>query len=124
MQLPTDRRYTAEHEWAMEDADLVIVGLTAYASEQLGDIVFVDLPNPGTDVYAGQVMGEVESTKSVSDVYSPLMGTIAEKNGALDEIPQLINDDPYDKGWLVKIRTEDGLSGLLTAEAYRQLTGH
>ncbi len=119
-ELPADRSYTREHEWAREDGDRVVVGLTDFAQEQLGDVVFVGLPAPGTDVEAGQPLGEVESTKSVSDVYSPVSGRVVEKNGAVEQAPELINSDPYGEGWLVLIEpAEGGMQGLMEAEDYR-----
>ncbi|MFP5298594.1 MAG: glycine cleavage system protein GcvH [Actinomycetota bacterium] len=115
---PTDRRYTKEHEWALEEGGKVVVGITAHAQSELGDIVFVELPEPGTEVEAGQPMGEVESTKSVSDIYSPVSGTVAEKNSEVESNPQIVNEDPYGKGWLVKIDAAGALDGLMSAEEY------
>jgi glycine cleavage system H protein len=102
----------------------VRVGITYFAQDALGDIVYVQLPEPGTAVVAGQPLGEVESTKSVSDVYAPVSGTVAARNDALDKAPELINSDPYGQGWLLDITLEDPASvdGLLDAEAYRGLT--
>ena len=120
--LPEDRRYTAEHEWAREDGGRVIVGITDYAQDQLGDVVFVGLPEPGSAVTAGQPLGEVESTKSVSDIYSPVDGKVVERNAELEKTPELINTDPYGAGWLVAIEAESGgLDGLLEAGAYQKL---
>ena len=117
--VPSDRRYTREHEWALERDGRVVVGITEYAQDQLGDVVFVGLPEPGTEVTAGQPMGEVESTKSVSDVYSPVSGRIVEKNTEAEGNPELINSDPYGKGWLVTIDGGGGtLDGLMSAEDY------
>ena len=122
-ELPEDRRYTAEHEWAREDGGRIVIGITEYAQDQLGDVVFVGLPEPGTEVHAGQPLGEVESTKSVSDIYSPVTGKILEKNAEVEQSPELINEDPYGRGWLVAIDAEGAaLDGLLTAEDYRKLT--
>ena len=118
--LPGDRRYTRELEWALEDNGRIRVGITDYAQDQLGDVVFVDLPEPGTEVEAGRPMGEVESTKSVSDVYSPVTGRVVERNGEVENSPEVINSDPYGAGWLVLIEgVEGGLDDLLDAEAYR-----
>lgn len=94
------------------------MGITAHAQSELGDIVYVGLPEPGTEVEAGQPMGEVESTKSVSDIYSPVSGTVSEKNTEVESDPQLVNEDPYGKGWLVKIEVSGGLDGLMSAEEY------
>ncbi len=122
-QLPDDRQYTAEHEWAKEDGGRVVVGITYYAQDQLGDVVFVGLPDPGSEVTAGEPLGEVESTKSVSDVYSPVTGRVAEKNLEVEQNPELINSDPYGKGWLVVIEpASGGLGELMDAEAYGRLT--
>ena len=122
-ELPDDRRYTSEHEWAKQDGGRLVVGITDYAQDQLGDVVFVGLPDPGSEVTAGQPLGEVESTKSVSDVYSPVTGKVVEKNLEVEQSPELINSDPYGKGWLVVIEPrEGGLDSLLSADDYRKLT--
>jgi glycine cleavage system H protein len=119
-EIPEDLRYTKEHEWARVEDGRVVVGITDYAQDQLGDVVFVSLPEPGSEVTAGQPLGEVESTKSVSDVYSPVTGVVLEKNVSLDPNPELINEDPYGKGWLVVIEAEGGgLEGLMDAAGYR-----
>ena len=121
-QIPEDLRYTEEHEWARAEDGRVVVGITDYAQDQLGDVVFVSLPEAGSEVTAGRPLGEVESTKSVSDVYSPVTGVVVEKNGSLDPNPELINEDPYGKGWLVVIEAEGGgLDELLDAARYRAL---
>ncbi|HJR19784.1 MAG TPA: glycine cleavage system protein GcvH [Actinomycetota bacterium] len=118
---PEDLRYTKEHEWARLEGGNVRVGITHYAQDALGDIVYVDLPGPGTEVSAGQPFGEVESTKSVSDIYSPLTGTIAERNARLEESPDLVNQDPYGDGWMVVIEATNvsELDGLLTSAQYQ-----
>jgi len=122
-ELPDDRRYTSEHEWAKEEGGRLVVGITDYAQDQLGDVVFVGLPDPGSEVTAGQPLGEVESTKSVSDVYSPVTGKVVEKNLEVEQSPELINTDPYGKGWLVRIEPRDGgLESLLSVDDYRKLT--
>ncbi|MGH2774637.1 MAG: glycine cleavage system protein GcvH [Actinomycetota bacterium] len=122
-QLPDDRQYTAEHEWAKDDGGRVLVGITYYAQDQLGDVVFVGLPEPGSEVTAGEPLGEVESTKSVSDVYSPVTGRVVEKNLEVEQNPELINSDPYGKGWLVIIEPANGgLGEMMDAEAYGKLT--
>ena len=119
-EIPEDLRYTKEHEWARVEDGRVVVGITDYAQDQLGDVVFVSLPEPGSEVTAGQPLGEVESTKSVSDIYSPVTGVVLEKNVSLDPNPELINEDPYGKGWLVVIEAEGGgLEGLMDAAGYR-----
>ena len=120
--LPEDRRYTAEHEWARLDDGRIVVGITDHAQDQLGDVVFVGLPEAGTAVEAGKPLGEVESTKSVSDIYSPVTGTVLEKNPEVEQTPELVNEDPYGRGWLVVIDAGDqNLDGLLTADDYRKL---
>jgi glycine cleavage system H protein len=120
--VPNELSYTSEHEWARRDGDRVVVGITDYAQDQLGDVVFVSLPAPGAEVTAGEPMGEVESTKSVSDVYSPVSGTVVETNENLEESPELVNDDPYGRGWMVAVEAGDGDEpGLLDADAYRKL---
>ncbi|MFP5352035.1 MAG: glycine cleavage system protein GcvH [Actinomycetota bacterium] len=118
-EVPDDRRYTKDHEWAREDEGRIIVGITEYAQDQLGDIVFVGLPEPGTEVTANQPLGEVESTKSVSDVYSPVSGKVLEKNPEVEQKPELINEDPYGAGWLVSIESTGGTADLMTAADYR-----
>ena len=123
-QVPDDRRYTKEHEWAREEGGRILVGITDYAQDQLGDVVFVGLPEAGTEVEAGKPLGEVESTKSVSDVYSPVSGKVLEKNAEVEGNPELINSDPYGQGWLVAIEgSADTLEGLMTAADYETLIG-
>lgn len=121
-EIPDDRRYTKEHEWAKADAGRILVGITDYAQDQLGDVVFVGLPTEGAEVEAGKPLGEVESTKSVSDVYSPVSGTILDRNTEVEQNPELVNTDPYGRGWLVAIDApNDALEGLMTADDYRRL---
>ena len=122
--VPDDRRYTKEHEWAKEDGGRIVVGITDYAQDQLGDVVFVGLPEAGADVEAGKPLGEVESTKSVSDVYSPISGKVLEKNGQVESNPELINSDPYGDGWLVAIEGDAAvLDALMSATDYQNLIG-
>jgi glycine cleavage system H protein len=118
---PSDLRYTSDHEWVRDDGEVVAVGITDFAQDQLGDVVYVDLPAPGAEVSQGQPFGEVESTKSVSDLFAPVTGVIEARNEELDERPELINADPYGEGWLVTIRPTDRtqLDELLDAAAYR-----
>jgi glycine cleavage system H protein len=120
---PEDLKYTREHEWARIEGDRATVGITDYAQEALGDIVYVDLPAAGTAVSAGERFGEVESTKSVSDIYSPVSGRIVERNDDLDKSPEIINSDPYGRGWLVVVEVGDPseLDGLMDAESYSSL---
>ena len=120
-ELPEDLSYTSEHEWARREEGRVVVGITDFAQDQLGDVVFVGLPEPGTEVTAGQPLGEVESTKSVSDVYSPVSGKVLEKNDGVEQSPELINSDPYGQGWLVAIEPSGEESPLLSAAEYRAL---
>ncbi len=123
--IPADLRYTAEHEWVLRTADdTVRVGITDFAQSSLGDVVYVQLPDVGAALTAGDSFGEVESTKSVSDLYAPVSGTVAAINGELEGSPQLINSDPYGQGWLLEIRgdagaLEQGLAALLDADGYR-----
>jgi glycine cleavage system H protein len=123
--IPEELRYTPEHEWVAPGATHK-VGITHFAQDALGDIVYVQLPEPGTAVEAGQAFGEVESTKSVSEIYAPMSGTVVATNARLADEPELLNTDPYGDGWLVEIRpTEPGgdtLGGLLDAAGYRELT--
>ena len=121
---PTDLRYTAEHEWVKSTGeDTVRVGITAFAQEALGDVVYVSAPSIGDAVTAGDSCGEVESTKSVSDLYSPLSGEVVAVNDALDATPELVNSDPYGEGWMLKVRpdNEADFDELLDAAAYEAL---
>ena len=120
---PEDLKYTREHEWARVEGDRATIGITDYAQEALGDIVYVDVPATGTTVTAGERFGEVESTKSVSDIYSPVSGTIVDRNADLDKSPEIINSDPYGRGWLVVVEVSDPrqLDGLMDSEAYSKL---
>jgi glycine cleavage system H protein len=122
--IPEDLRYTAEHEWVAPGTPTVKVGITHFAQDSLGDIVFVQLPDPGTEVEAGQALGEVESTKSVSEIYAPFSGTVVARNDQLADEPELINSDPYGAGWLVQLEPADpaAVDDLLDATAYRELT--
>jgi glycine cleavage system H protein len=122
---PEDLKYTDEHEWlTVTEGSTVRVGITAYAQDQLGDVVFVELPKVGAAVAAGTPLGEVESTKSVSEIFAPLSGTVVAVNNALDDSPELINSDPYGEGWIVEINAEDvsALDELMDAAAYQELT--
>ena len=123
--VPDDLRYSAEHEWVRSSANTVRVGITDYAQEALGDVVYVSLPAVGAAVKKGSAVGEVESTKSVSDIFAPVSGTITARNEQLDERPELINSDPYGEGWMLEIELADEaeLGELLDASAYGALTG-
>ena len=118
---PDDLHYTSEHEWVRSEGETVRVGVTDFAQEALGDIVFVTLPEVGAQVTAGQPCGEIESTKSVSDVYAPVSGTVVGRNDGLDAAPELVNSDPYGDGWMMDIRPDDpsAVDGLLDAAAYQ-----
>jgi glycine cleavage system H protein len=123
--IPDDLRYTSEHEWIRAaSGNVVRIGITDFAQDSLGDIVFVQLPDVGAAVAAGDSIGEVESTKSVSDVYAPLSGTVTAKNEALDAEPELINGEPYGAGWMLEIELDDpsALDNLLSADDYQELT--
>ena len=120
MPSPADRRYSKEHEWVRVDGDSGTVGITDYAQDQLGDIVFVELPAAGTAVKYMEKFGEIESVKAVSELFSPVSGEVTETNGALRDNPQYVNDSPYDEGWMAKVRLDDAseLDKLMTAEQY------
>ncbi len=121
-EIPEHLQYTAEHEWVATAGDVATVGITAAAATQLGDLVFIQLPEIGARVTAGQVCGEVESTKSVSDLYSPVTGSVAEINEVAVSDPAVVNADPYGDGWLIRVTVEEAGS-LLSAAEYRALTG-
>jgi glycine cleavage system H protein len=123
MNVPDDLRYTPDHEWARLENGQIRIGITDYAQDALGDVVFVQLPAPGAAVTAGESFAEVESTKSVSDVYAPLAGTVVEVNTELADAPQRLNEDPYGEGWLCVIQPEDpeSVSALLDPTGYRKL---
>lgn len=123
MNVPENLRYSTDHEWAIAEDDVVRIGITDYAQDALGDVVFVELPAVGSIVEAGGSLGEVESTKSVSDLYAPVSGEIVAINEALSDGPETLNDDPYGEGWICTIRMSnpDELQGLLDAAAYQAL---
>jgi glycine cleavage system H protein len=120
---PTDRRYTKEHEWVRVEDSVGVVGVTDYAQDQLGDIVYLDLPSPGTQVKQLDKLGEIESVKAVSDLYSPVSGEVAEVNQEIMDRPELVNQSPYDQGWLVRVRLADPaeVDKLLSAAQYDEL---
>ena len=122
METPHDRRYGRTHEWARQENDLVRVGISDFAQAQLGDIVFLELPEPGRIVQQGEPLGTVESVKAVSDLWAPVGGEIVEANGDLADQPELVNEDPYGRGWMVVIRAgnPDELASLMDASAYAQ----
>lgn len=123
MSLPADLRYSADHEWIRRDGDRVTVGITAYAQDALGDVVYVQLPSVGTTVTASSSFAEVESTKSVSDIYAPVGGVVVAVNEALDASPQLVNEDPYGDGWIcvIEMSLPDEFDALMDASAYQAL---
>ena len=118
---PEDLHYTKDHEWVRQEGETLRVGVTDFAQDALGDIVFVTLPESGSHVTEGEACGEIESTKSVSDVYAPVTGTVTERNEALDASPELVNSDPSGEGWMLAIRPDDAaaVDGLLDAAAYQ-----
>ncbi|WP_410574817.1 glycine cleavage system protein GcvH [Amycolatopsis sp. cmx-4-61] len=118
MSIPENLQYTKEHEWLKVEDGVATVGITAFAAESLGDIVFVQLPEAGSAITAGEVFGEVESTKSVSELYAPVSGEVVEVNGTTSDTPEVINSDPYTEGWLLKVRLTGDVPDLLDAAAY------
>ncbi|MCS5723600.1 glycine cleavage system protein GcvH [Herbiconiux sp. CPCC 203407] len=118
----TDLRYTAEHEWVLIEGSVATIGITAYAAAQLGDIVYLDLPEAGTAIAGGSVVGEIESTKSVGELFAPVDGTVVETNAAVVDSPELVNSDPLGEGWLIKVEFTE-LPTLLSADEYGALTG-
>lgn len=123
-QVPDNLRFTAEHEWLSDSGDGVVrFGITDYAQDSLGDIVYVDLPKVGDAITAGQPCGEVESTKSVSELYAPVSGEVVAVNGALSDAPDTVNSSPYDEGWMVEVRLTGDMGDTLDAAAYRALIG-
>jgi glycine cleavage system H protein len=126
MNIPEELRYSTEHEWArrLDDGSRIRIGITDFAQDALGDVVYVDLPAVGTRVEAAEAVGELESTKSVSEMYAPIGGVVVAVNEALAENPQLLNEDPYGEGWLIEIEAGDmsQLVALLDADGYRALT--
>lgn len=124
MNVPSELRYSTDHEWVRVDGNAVTIGITEFAQDALGDVVFVDMPETGASVGAGDSFSEVESTKSVSDIYAPVTGAVSAVNDALEAQPDLLNSDPYGDGWICRIEMTDPseLDGLMDAEAYRALT--
>lgn len=124
MSVPDDLQYTEEHEWVRTDSSTLTVGITAHAAEALGDIVFVELPSVGDTVTLGHTCGEIESTKSVSDLFAPVSGTVVQINEVLTDAPETVGESPYEKGWLFRVEVAAGAApDLLSAEAYRSLIG-
>ncbi|MHB1250970.1 MAG: glycine cleavage system protein GcvH [Acidimicrobiales bacterium] len=126
MQIPSELRYSSDHEWAKADGQVVRIGITDYAQDALGDVVFVDLPKVGTEVAAGGALGEIESTKSVSEIYAPVSGTVTKVNDVLVTAPEVVNSDPYGEGWICEITTSSSsdFDALLDADGYQSLTNN
>ncbi|RZS65745.1 glycine cleavage system H protein [Agromyces ramosus] len=118
----TELQYTEEHEWVLVEGDTLTIGITDYAAEKLGDVVYVDLPKAGSKITAGNVVGEIESTKSVGELYAPVDGEVVESNQAVVDAPELVNSDPFGEGWLIKVTVGD-LPKLLSHAEYRALVG-
>jgi len=123
MAVPSDLQYTSDHEWIAVDGDIATVGITAYAADKLGDVVFVELPDAGSRVEGGSVVGEIESTKSVGELFAPVDGEVLEINSGVVDSPELVNSDPFGEGWLIKVRFDALPDGLLDAAAYGELVG-
>jgi glycine cleavage system H protein len=122
MATESELQYTSEHEWVLVDGSTATVGITAYAAEKLGDVVYVDLPDVGTAVAHGAIVGEIESTKSVGEIFAPVDGTVVEKNSAVEDAPELVNSDPFGDGWLIKVEFSE-LPALLSFDEYTALVG-
>ncbi|CAN5702607.1 glycine cleavage system protein GcvH [soil metagenome] len=120
MSVPQELQYTKSHEWVRVEDDVVTIGITDHAQEELGDVVFVELPEEGDSLSAGDTLGTIESVKAVSDLYAPMGGEVVEVNGALNDTPENVNEDPYGEGWIVKIRTSEE-ADLLSAEEYEKV---
>ncbi|QHC70769.1 glycine cleavage system protein GcvH [Rathayibacter sp. VKM Ac-2801] len=123
MAVPTELQYTSDHEWIRVDGEVATVGITAYAADKLGDVVFVELPEAGSRVEGGSVVGEIESTKSVGELFAPVDGEVLEANTAVVDSPELVNSDPFGEGWLIRVRFDALPDGLLDAAAYTELVG-
>ncbi len=123
MNIPTDLKYTQDHEWVRVEGDFVVVGVTDFAQGELGDVVFVEIETEGETLEKGETFGTVEAVKTVSDLFMPVSGEVAEVNQALADEPELVNKDPYGKGWMIKIKVSDALEagGLMTAEDYKKM---
>jgi glycine cleavage system H protein len=125
MNIPQDLKYTKEHEWVRKDGDLFTVGITDFAQGELGDIVYVEIETEGETLGQDEVFGSVEAVKTVSDLYLPIAGEVAEVNSQLDKTPEVVNEDPYGKGWMIKVRASDAAQwdSLMSAEEYKSLIG-
>jgi glycine cleavage system H protein len=120
MSHPSDRVYSKEHEWVVVDGDVATIGISHFAQDQLGEVVYIDLPGEGDSIEAGDTFGEIESVKSVSELYAPISGEIVEVNNSLDDSPETVNASPHDDGWMIKVRIEDAsqVDALMSAEEY------
>ncbi len=120
MATPSELKYSKEHEWVSVDGDTVVIGITDFAQDQLGEVVYVDLPSAGDSVSAGDTFGEIESVKSVSELYAPVTGEIVEVNDTLSDAPETVNQDPHGDGWMIKVRLDDAseVNGLMSADEY------
>ncbi len=125
MNFPEELKYTEDHEWVRIDGDIATIGVTEFAQSELGDIVYVEVETVGEEINAGDVFGTVEAVKTVSDLFMPIDGTVLEFNQALENAPELVNEDPYDKGWMIKIKMSNpaDFERLLSSESYREVTG-
>lgn len=125
MNIPNELKYTKDHEWVKIDGDIATVGVTDFAQGELGDIVYVEIETEGEEVARGEVFGTVEAVKTVSDLFMPLSGTVEEVNSELESSPELVNEDPYEKGWMIKIKMSDQseIDDLLSADDYKEVTG-
>ncbi|AFL96921.1 glycine cleavage system protein GcvH [Ornithobacterium rhinotracheale] len=123
MNVPSELKYSKDHEWVKIEGDVATIGITDYAQSELGDIVFVDVDSEGDELSAGDIFGSIEAVKTVSDLFMPVAGEVIELNEALDDEPELVNQDPYGKGWIIKVKVTDAdTSELLDAEAYKEIT--
>ena len=122
MNIPNELKYSKDHEWVKIEGDIATVGVTDYAQGELGDIVFVDVDSEGDELEAGEVFGSIEAVKTVSDLFMPVAGEVIEVNEALEDTPELVNEDPYGKGWIIKVKvSDDNASELLDAEGYKDI---
>lgn len=122
MNIPSELKYSKDHEWVKVEGDVATIGVTDYAQRELGDIVFVDVDSDGEELEAGEVFGSIEAVKTVSDLFMPLSGEVIEVNEDLDDTPELVNEDPYGKGWIIKVKvSDDNMEELLDAEAYKEI---
>jgi glycine cleavage system H protein len=126
MNFPSDLKYTKEHEWVRVEGDVAVIGITEFAQSELGDIVFIDINTVGDNLGQDEIFGAVEAVKTVSDLFMPVSGEVIEKNDGLDSAPESVNSDPYQSGWMIKVRMSNPseMDALMTADAYREMVGH